>query len=377
MGKKGGKKAKLTGTPDVIKFKQTREFELLKEILHAKNDSFPYVSADALDDVRYRKVGRFLTMVGLLAEHLCLHSQKDHRFKFYHEYLAPMPQYYPSGFDIDVIRGARELGESTTVVYNGVEYTYPEELQAHSIVFLQDVDKYVSLIHELIEKTVQADFQEKGLKAFKVALKELIEKLDQSWVGFEVEYVKMRHSIHGQVYEAIGHIVTTEAALTRAEDRMDVNAKEELQNTLVMNLEAFANTIFPDTKSESFPEDVICLAESCIFHETKCAEEWLHLAKYLIKDYLGLRTYITRIPEERLRPDFIKNKELCRLVLDFHASVIAARKGLDFAAKQPKLTCAKTENFLTARLLAPDLKRIQRIVDLTRKEKDGRLELNE
>ena len=55
-GKKGkGKKSKITGTPDVVKFKQTREFYLLKECVSIQ-ESLPYVASEPLDDVAFKKV---------------------------------------------------------------------------------------------------------------------------------------------------------------------------------------------------------------------------------------------------------------------------------------------------------------------------------
>mmetsp|Transcript_3045 Transcript_3045/g.3542 ORF Transcript_3045/g.3542 Transcript_3045/m.3542 type:complete len:120 (-) Transcript_3045:45-404(-) len=80
MGKKGKKKkAKDTGTPDVVKFKGTREFCLLKESVTIQ-ESLPFVAVDPLDDLAFKKVARFLNMVGLLAEHLQVQSNKDYRF---------------------------------------------------------------------------------------------------------------------------------------------------------------------------------------------------------------------------------------------------------------------------------------------------------
>ncbi|CAE8703145.1 unnamed protein product, partial [Polarella glacialis] len=103
MGKKGKKKkAKITGTPDVVKFKQTREFWLLQECVTIQ-ESLPFVAVDALDEQSYKKVARFLNMLGLLAEHLGIHTDKDCRFNFHHQYMSPTPQFFPFGYDVNVI----------------------------------------------------------------------------------------------------------------------------------------------------------------------------------------------------------------------------------------------------------------------------------
>merc|ERR1719450_793854 len=105
--------------------------------------------------------------------------------------------------------------------------------------------------------------------------------------------------------------------------------------------------LFPETKSEAFPADVIPLAEACVFYESKCTDEWLHLARYLIKEYLELRNYVKKIPEERLYPNVKENQEFLRLLKSFYDSVVAAKEALNFVAKLPKLIHAKTSDWMT------------------------------
>jgi hypothetical protein len=365
MGKKGGKKkAKITGTPEVIKFKQTREFELLKECVLIQ-ESLPFVAVDALDDLAFKKVARFLNMVGLLAEHLQVTSKKDYRFNYHHKYLSPTPQFFPFGFDVDVIRQARLVQESSIVTYNEQKHYYPEELRNLSEKFLKDVDQYMTKIASEIEPRIKDDFQ-MGLKRFKYELKEDLEVFDQLWMKYECEFVKARHEIISRVFEPVDRLVTTETALSEAEERMDIESKQQKENELVKYIEDFTNELLPGTRSDKFPEDVIPLAEACIFFESKCTEEWLQLAKVLIKDYLELRIYINKIPEERLKPQLKENPAMIRLLRDFHASVLAARPGLDFVSRQPKLIHAKTHDWMTMMKLLPDLKYIQGIQRLTR-----------
>jgi len=362
MGKKGKKKAKVTGTPDVVKFKGTREFCLLKECVTIQ-ESLPFVAVDALDDLAFKKVARFLNMVGLLAEHLQVQSHKDYRFNYHHKYLAPTPQYFPFGFDHDVIRAARQVQERDRVTYNGEEHQYPEELKPLSEKFLKDVDSYMTKIAADIEPQLKDDFPN-GLKRFKCELKEDLEVFDELWMKFECEYVKARHGILTKVFDPIDKLITIEMMLSQAEERLDIEMKQRLENEFMLRVEEFTHFCFPETRGEAFPEDVVPLAEACIFYESKCTDEWLHLAKYLIKDYLELRNYVSRIPEERLRPQLRENQELMRLLKAFHASVIAAREALDFVARLPKLIHAKTADWMTKRLLDPDLKYINKTAHL-------------
>jgi len=365
MGKKGGKKKKqkITGTPDVVKFKQSREFWLLKECVTIQ-ESLPFVAVDALDDMAYKKVARFLNMVGLLGEYLQVESKKDFRFNHHHKYLAPIPQFFPFGFDVDVIRSARAVQEKPSIAYNDQEYQYPEELRALSEKFLKDVDSYMTKIASEIEPRLKDDFAT-GLKRFKWELKEDLVVFDELWVSFELEFVKADHSILSEVFNKVDRLIETEKQLTGAEERLDIEAKQRLENEFVRNIEAFTHTCFPETASgEGFPEDVIPLAEACIFYESKCTEEWLLLSKYLLKDYLELRVYVTKIPEERIKPQLKENTTFMRLLQNFHASVLAAREALLFVSKLPKLIHAKTSDWMTKKLLEPDLKYIQKTAHL-------------
>jgi len=154
------------------------------------------------------------------------------------------------------------------------------------------------------------------------------------------------------------------AALTQAEERRDIETKQRLENEFVIAVEEFSNALIPETKGEQFPASVIPLAEACIFYESKCTEEWLHLAKHLINDYMELRIYVMKIPEVRLIPQLKENTQMIRHLKNFHASVIAAREALDFVSRLPNLIHAKTSDWLTKKVLEPDMRYIQKTASL-------------
>merc|ERR1712072_143587 len=173
-------------------------------------------------------------------------------------------------------------------------------------------------------------------------------------------FVKARHSIHTEVFAPIEKLVTIEAKLTTAEEKLDIESKLVLENDFVDALEEFIHLLFPETASNKFPVDVVQLAEACIFYETKCTEEWLNLAKHLIKDYLEVRIFVTNIPRTRIVPQHLDNQTFVRLLRNFHKSVLDASEALEFVARLPKLIYAKTSNWMTRKLLEPDLKHIQK-----------------
>lgn len=363
MGKKGKKKkAKITGTPDVQKFKQTREFWLLKECVNIQ-ESLPFVAVDALDDLAFKKVARFLNMVGLLAEFLLIESKKDFRFNYHHKYLAPTPQYFPIGFDVDVIRQARQVQERPAISYNGKEYTFSEELQKAAEMFLKAVDSYMTKIASEIEPRLKDDFAT-GLKRFKTELREDLVDFDAEWSKFEHQLVKARHDILSKVFRPIDRLVNLELQLTQAEEKLDIEAKQHLENEFVSQVEDFLHVLFPETRGEPFPDNTVPLAEACIFYESKCTDEWLHQCKHLIKEYLELRIYVMKITENRLSPQHKENTQFMRLMRNFHEAVIAARDALAFVAQLPRLINAKTSDWMTRTLLEPDLEYIHKTANL-------------
>mmetsp|Transcript_62102 Transcript_62102/g.134550 ORF Transcript_62102/g.134550 Transcript_62102/m.134550 type:complete len:387 (-) Transcript_62102:18-1178(-) len=366
MGKKGKKKAaKKTGTPDVQKFKETREFHMLKECVTIQ-ESLPFVAVDVLDDMSYQKIARFLNMVGLLAEHLQAMSSKDYRFMYHHKFLAPTPQYFPFGFSADCIRQARAVTETPGVKYNGEEYPFTEALREASDGFLKNVDAYMTKLASEIEPRLKDDFAT-GLKHFKAELKEDLKAFDETWVEYERQSVQANHDILAKVFEPVDKLVTLETLLTAAEERLDIEAKQKLEDDLVRAVEDFTLDVC-EVAGEAFPEYVIPLAEACLFYESKCSEEWLHHAKYVIKDYIELRIFITKIPEERLSPELSENYTMIRLLKAFHESVLAARPALEYVSKLPKLIHAKTANWMTKRLLEPDVKYIHQTAHLAMEE---------
>eukprot|EP00929_Paragymnodinium_shiwhaense_P110003 TRINITY_DN76674_c0_g1_i1.p1 TRINITY_DN76674_c0_g1~~TRINITY_DN76674_c0_g1_i1.p1 ORF type:complete len:376 (-),score=100.66 TRINITY_DN76674_c0_g1_i1:212-1339(-) len=365
MGKKGKKKATITGTRDVVKYKQQREWWLLQEIVVCQ-ESMPYLRTDALDEATRKKASRFLNMAGLLAEHLQVKGQdgeptkKDYRFSHHPKYMFPTPQFYPLGYDFSVVRWARQIQEGADVAFNGKTYTFPEGMTNKSAAFLREVDTQMTRISSTIESHISKDFPH-GLKHYKYELKEQLEIFDAVWVTYEEEMLKERKAILDQVFEPVDKLVMCELQLSQAEDRLDIEAKQRLENEFVSTIEEFTHTVLPETTSEQFPDDVIPLAEACIFYEAEESEmEALLPAKHALKEYLDLRVYIQKIPEERLKPDLKENKQFIKLLSNFHAAVIAAKEALDYVAKLPTLIHAKTDKWMTKKLLEPDLRYIHK-----------------
>ena len=100
-------KPHLSGTPDVVKFKQTRDFFTLKEAV-AVQEALPFVQSDLLDELAWKRVARFLNILGLLAKshigpaqprqervHIRVEKLMRYRFELSHHFSAVSHQFNP------------------------------------------------------------------------------------------------------------------------------------------------------------------------------------------------------------------------------------------------------------------------------------------
>ena len=72
-----------------------------------------------------------------------------------------------------------------------------------------------------------------GLKRFKLELREDIIEFDTEWTKFEHQFAKARHEILSQVFEPIDRLVNLEIKLTSEEEKLNIDAKQRLENDLV------------------------------------------------------------------------------------------------------------------------------------------------
>ncbi|CAD7957039.1 unnamed protein product [Amoebophrya sp. A120] len=366
MGKKG-KKEKITGTPEVIKFKGTKEFAMLKECI-AIQESLPFVASDVLDDLSFRKVARFLSMLGLLTVFVKADASKEYRFKLHHMLAFPPPQYFPTGYPASLIKVARAICASTAVSFNGRDFDYNEiapELAAKSEEFLKMLDTSMTTLASHMEKEVKEDFPT-GLKKFNQEFGKKLSEFDLAWVAYEEMYLGAKNFIDSEVLRQPTNLVEIEKKLTDAEDRLEIARKQEYENLFTREIEGIIHDnwsyvigVNEELKSKTFYDSAVPLAEACIFYESKVTPEWLEQCKYVVKDYLELRIYVAGLPSTRLQLEFDKNTTFLRLLKKFHTSVHAAEEAFTFVDQLPKNT--KQSNHMTRKLLEPDLIRLKKM----------------
>mmetsp|Transcript_67541 Transcript_67541/g.154893 ORF Transcript_67541/g.154893 Transcript_67541/m.154893 type:complete len:142 (+) Transcript_67541:172-597(+) len=124
------------------------------------------------------------------------------------------------------------------------------------------------------------------------------------------------------------------------------------------HLVTLLDIMFPETAKVPKLPNTIPLAEAAVFYQTKCSEDWCTLAKHVIKDFMELRLLFGEVETKRLRPEFLHNDDLVRILKHFHVSVVDAREALDFAATLPEILYTKTDKWMTREQLEPEVREI-------------------
>ncbi|KAF4754499.1 hypothetical protein FOZ63_009011, partial [Perkinsus olseni] len=188
MGKKGGKKKeKITGTPDVVRFKTTTTYYATLRECAQLQESLPFVASDPMAEDEYKKVARFLSMLGMLCDMCEVQSDKGYRTRNYHKLLDPRPNFDPKGFPVAVVQAARGIQDEPSLCYNGKRYQFSDEVKEKAESFLKDIDREMNLIAGYIEPALKSDFGQ-GLRTFKVELTDKLMEFDEMFVEFEQIY---------------------------------------------------------------------------------------------------------------------------------------------------------------------------------------------
>ncbi|KAF4742222.1 hypothetical protein FOZ63_026116 [Perkinsus olseni] len=381
MGKKGGKKKeKITGTPDVVRFKTTTTYYATLRECAQLQESLPFVASDPMAEDEYKKVARFLSMLGMLCDMCEVQSDKGYRTRNYHKLLDPRPNFDPKGFPVAVVRAARGIQDEPSLCYNGKRYQFSDEVKEKAESFLKDIDREMNLIAGYIEPALKSDFGQ-GLRTFKVELTDKLMEFDDMFVEFEQIYSAELLEIYNDVFAVIDEMVQAEARLTAAEEREDIEQKQAEEAAFVRAVEGFlvlyseameakytagevtqAEVNVSREFAESIPERSLELAEAAIFYEHKVIdlgrEDWLESANEFIRSYLELRLYVAAIPLQRLSPEYIDNKRFITLLRAFHRRGAEAFPVLEYVSGLPKISHSKSSRWMTKALLLPELQQL-------------------
>jgi hypothetical protein len=371
MGKKG-KKAKVTGSAEVVRFKTVspgkEQYAAMLAIggckaqnLAGEYEVLPEVRRDVLTDTDHKKLHRFFTMMGTVSQFCKLDqpaanslNERTFRFRLHHMYLYPVPQYLPVGYRAAVILKSRQVIDYPQLKLNNVGFKWDRwkkfDLIEKCNEFLEMVDKASVQIPSYIEENMP-DFANSTLKKFKAGLMEKLVKFENAWVAHEELIMQVWHDIHEDVFAPIVDICHYEHELSLSEEEMNVKAKQNLEMKLVDAIEKFYNLVFrpkagaPD--ATSWHEKVGPLSEGCVFYETKSSPEDLNMCRHVIKAFVDLRRYIRKIPTARLYEQYDKNEEFVRLLKQFKRAVDDADTALTNTDHLPPIINFKADQWMT------------------------------
>merc|ERR1712224_698431 len=83
--------------------------------------------------------------------------------------------------------------------------------------------------------------------------------------------------------------------------------------------------------------------------------QWLVLVKAVLKEYVDLRSYIRRIPEERLDSSLKKNEIFMNHLFKFHQAVLHAWEPFEFVSELPPIAGTKHKMWMSKAMLDPDV----------------------
>ncbi|KAF4692049.1 hypothetical protein FOZ60_014183 [Perkinsus olseni] len=362
MGKKGGKKKeKITGTPDVVRFKTTTTYYATLRECAQLQESLPFVASDPMAEDEYKKVARFLSMLGMLCDMCEVQSDKGYRTRNYHKLLDPRPK-------LSTLKASRWLSFGPPEAYRmsppyatterGISFLMKLKEKAES--FLKDIDREMNLIAGYIEPALKSDFGQ-GLRTFKVELTDKLMEFDEMFVEFEqarIEREEVRLACHelsrGKVWYGLSDGDVCRARLTAAEEREDIEQKQAEEAAFVRAVEAFlvlyseameakytagevtqAEVNVSREFAESIPERSLELAEAAIFYEYKV---------------IGFGP--------RGLAGYIDNKRFITLLRAFHRRGAEAFPVLEYVSGLPKISHSKSSRWMTKALLLPELQQL-------------------
>lgn len=355
---KKAKKAKITGTPDVVKFKGTRAFSVLKGIISLQEQRI-LMSTDFLEEAEYGRISRLLHLFGLLVHDLLVepaHPEpsedteghpKDYRLHLHHNLVLPAPQLFPEGYSVSLVRQARAVIEKPSILVNRREYLYREDLKEASDEFLKNTDRRVIEMSSFIEVKLKSDFKD-GLKLFKEELIKQLVEFDASWRSFERFFMQEKLRVNALIFEDVDKLVKTEERISDVEKALVAGHEAEEMAIKKSALEQEFTKLVGKLVSElvnsvSIPSEALTLAESCLFYTDRIPDH--HSARPLVKAYMELRNIVCS--DLRLHQELKTNDAFLRALINFKTAAEMAAPALECAKSLPRVAGIKKKHFIT------------------------------
>ncbi|OEH76782.1 hypothetical protein cyc_05692 [Cyclospora cayetanensis] len=369
-GRKQKRKAKQRGSPEIIRFRETKTFSLIAALVAetAKDpDIFkrlllPSQQQGGEDTEESRRLSLVLHLLGRLADELKASKCKDYRFLWAPDLLTSQQQYCPSGYPLSVLQHSRSLAASPATADSvcaaedsphqpdnaqedsGTPTLFSEQRSSNDVTLApapfsrefdqsdgtqQDSESSSSssssrgsdccLYVDGVPLEVPADLRERS-GAFLVSLESSIRSVvhlaaDGISSNFAGGLVGFLGDLKVKLRDLDELWCTEEEALAKA---LFGAVNHHLRGlTLLLEAEAsiteceaneeLLEALRPQWIGKDIPKDAIELAESVIFYELRMPKEHMELCCHVIRAYL--RADLRRMPLLRGRPAVPPGKE--------------------------------------------------------------------
>ena len=365
MPKKGGKKGKkkkVTGTPDVIIFKSTREFILLQALSEMLIE-FPSVSkSEELTADETFKFSKVLHYLGTIANMRSIGLKKEYRFQLRHPLSIPKPQLYPIGYPIDVVRVARNFIDKPTILLNQQEFTHSESTKTAAREFLTAIETESRNICLYVDEQLKADFAE-SLDKFVAETTSKLVAFDTKWSDFEISALTETRQFHDIALQPLSFVVSAEAALNDVEraKTFDPEKKRVHERRFITTCCHLAKSL--KLPLSDIPENVLELAETVIFFSSRFPIELSQASREIFDASVELRVMLSA-KDFRVNPDLPANPELVIALTRLSAAVSAGEEAMRVAGLLPGVYGLKKSGWLVKASVA---KNIRKQIDVLQK----------
>ena len=357
MPKKGGKKGKkkITGAPDVVLFKSTHEFLILRALADMVIEYPAVAKREELTVDETFKFSNVLHYVGVLASNRAIGSNKEYRFQLQHPLSLPRPQLYPQGYPIDVVKIARRVIERTQIVLNQQEFTYSAETIAAAITFLTAVETEAQTICLFVDEQLKSDFAD-SLEKFNGDLFLKLTSFDSKWCVFETLILGETRKFHDIALDKLSAAVLAENVLSNVEraKEFDPEKKRIQERKFISSCCDLAKCL--RLPLSDIPENVLELAETVIFFSSRFPAELSQASREIFEASVSLRLIISA-RTFRVNPDLSENLELILALTRLATAVSLGEDALRVAGLLPGVYGLKKSGWLVKASVAKNIRK--------------------
>eukprot|EP00920_Eleutheroschizon_duboscqi_P003190 GHVT01007470.1.p1 GENE.GHVT01007470.1~~GHVT01007470.1.p1 ORF type:complete len:330 (+),score=47.73 GHVT01007470.1:1462-2451(+) len=192
-----------------------------------------------------------------------------------------------------------------TIVLGGRSFVLPADFLRRSNSFLRSCSSSLAALSEFAARASSSRSPGGTTRDIDQAVQATLTTFDDFWVAFEKPLLIEKEKLIKELFTKIKDLVAVEGALTSAETRLDMPAKQKAEVQLLEMLQSLMNELLGDVNI-SLPSDAVEMAEACLLYKPRIRETHLDAAKHVLRDLLEARVYIAEISRNRLNPALTK-----------------------------------------------------------------------